>query len=162
MSAGEISAEDAASHPDRNALISAVTGDDLELVDLPRQPFALKPNDQILLASDGLLTLSEREIAAVLKDARTAPSPCRPLLEEVMSRRHPQQDNATVSWAKRASPEPDRLFWWQLWARSLSLIHISARWRRWTYWSRASAKSSAAASARSGWTCWTRASTSRA
>ena len=126
VSAGEISAEDAASHPDRNALISAVTGDDLELVDLPRQPFALKPNDQILLASDGLLTLSEREIAAVLKDARTAPSPCRPLVEEVMSRRHPQQDNATVLWAKRASPEPDRLFWWQLWARSALLASALA------------------------------------
>jgi protein phosphatase len=126
VSAGEISAEEAASHPDRNALISAVTGDDLDLVDLPRRPFALKPKDQILLASDGLLTLSEREIAAVLKDASAASSPCQPLLEEVMSRRHPQQDNATVLWAKRPTPDSDKLFWWQLWARNTLLASALA------------------------------------
>ncbi|MCK7461533.1 MAG: protein phosphatase 2C domain-containing protein [Sphingobacterium sp.] len=74
VSAGEISAVEAASHPDRNALISAVTGEDLELVDLSRQPCTLKPSDQILLASDGVLTLSEQEIAAVLKSPRLAGS----------------------------------------------------------------------------------------
>lgn len=121
VKAGEISAEEAAAHPDRNCLISAVTGEDLEQVDLPRQPVALKPKDQILLASDGLLTLTEPEIAAVMKDAIAGPSPCRPLLEAVMSRHNPQQDNATVLWAKRATPAPDVSFWRQMWSKSTLL-----------------------------------------
>ena len=66
VSAGEISAADAFRHPARNALVSAVTGDEVELVDLPRQAHPLKPGDQMLLASDGLLTLGENEIAALL------------------------------------------------------------------------------------------------
>jgi len=138
VDAGEISAEEAAAHPDRNCLISAVTGDDLELVDLPRRPLALKPKDQILLASDGLLTLTEPEIAAVMKGVEAAASPCQPLLDAVMARRNPQQDNATVLWAKRAAPASDESFWRQMWARSGTLLSgflalrslASARWRR--------------------------------
>lgn len=107
VSAGEISAEEAARHPDRNALVSAVTGEMLELVDLSRQPCSLKPNDQILLASDGVLTLSEQEIAALLKKGeRIAGSPCQQLLAAVESYQHPQQDNVTVLWARSAADSP--------------------------------------------------------
>lgn len=124
VSVGEISAAEAACHPDRNALISAVTGEELELVDVSRQPFALKPNDQILLASDGILTLSEREIGTVLKAARTLASPCEPLLAAVMSRQHPQQDNITVLWAKQAPTAAAESFWRQPWVRNTLLLSV--------------------------------------
>ena len=110
VNAGEMSAEDAAAHPDRNALISAVTGENLELIDLSRRPLPLEANDQILLASDGILTLSEREIATVLKAARAPKSPCQPLLTAVESRQNPQQDNTTVLWARRLSGAG--MSWW--------------------------------------------------
>lgn len=113
VSVGEMSAEEAACHPDRNALISAVTGEDLELVDVSRQPLVLKPNDQILLASDGILTLSEREIATVLRGVRPPLSPCLPLLAAVGAHRNPQQDNTTVLWASRASTVSDVSLWHQ-------------------------------------------------
>ncbi|HRC73948.1 MAG TPA: SpoIIE family protein phosphatase [Candidatus Competibacter sp.] len=124
VSAGEMSAEEAACHPDRNALISAVTGEELELIDVSRQPFALKPNDQILLASDGILTLSEREIGTVLKAARNLASPCEPLLAAVMSRQHPQQDNTTVLWVKQAPTAAAESFWRQPWVRNTLLLGV--------------------------------------
>ena len=110
VKAGKISAEEAACHPDRNALISAVTGDQLELVDLPRQPLPLKLNDQILLASDGILILREPEIAAVLESADHAQSPCQALLAAVDDCRNPQQDNTTVLWAKRTAAATELLY----------------------------------------------------
>ena len=135
VNAGEISAEEAACHPDRNALVSAVTGEALELVDLPRQPCSLKPNDQILLASDGVLTLSEQEIAALLKkDGHSAGSPCQRLLAAVASHQHPQQDNVTVLWARSAADSataPSRHSAWlrtSLLAGALALLVFGGAW----------------------------------
>ena len=113
---GEISAIDAAHHPDRNALISAVTGHSMELVDLPRQAHTLERDDQILLASDGILTLSEAEIADVLDSVRGRESPCQRLLMAVAACQRPQQDNVTVLWAQSAAFRFAP--WWQrLWRR---------------------------------------------
>ncbi|CDI00782.1 putative Serine/threonine protein phosphatase [Candidatus Competibacter denitrificans Run_A_D11] len=119
VSVGKISAQEAACHPDRNALISVVTGESLQLVDLSREPFPLEPNDQILLASDGLLTLTEREIAAALKAARSSRSPCQRLLAAVGSHEHPYQDNTTVLWAKRACAPTEKSFWPLKWTRGV-------------------------------------------
>ncbi|MEI2741882.1 MAG: protein phosphatase 2C domain-containing protein [Candidatus Competibacter sp.] len=126
VSAGDISAEEAANHPERNALISAVTGETLELVDLSREPFALKPNDQILLASDGILTLSEREICKILKAACSFGSPCKPLLAAVTSHQNPQQDNTTVLWAKHGPSPAAESFWRQPWVRNTLLFGFLA------------------------------------
>ena len=113
---GAISAIDAAHHPDRNALISAVTGHSMELVDLPRQAHTLERDDQILLASDGILTLSEAEIADVLDSVRGRESPCQRLLMAVAACQRPQQDNVTVLWAQSAAFRFAP--WWQrLWRR---------------------------------------------
>lgn len=111
---GEISAAEAAGHPDRNALISAVTGAELELVDLPRQVYPLQPGDQILLASDGLLTLEERDIAAILSRTHPDRSPCPPLLAAVAEHHNLHQDNVTVLWARSTAPSfasPWRVWW---------------------------------------------------
>jgi protein phosphatase len=112
---GEISAAEAARHPDRNALISAVTGGELELVDLSRQAYPLKPDDQILLASDGMLTLDEREIAAILRRTQVDGYPCPQLLAAVAERRNLHQDNATVLWARSAKAPSFTPFWRQWW-----------------------------------------------
>ena len=116
VSVGEMSAAEAASHPDRNALISAVTGNDLELVDLSRRAYALERDDQILLASDGVLTLSDREIASALTGAGRGESPCQRLLAAVAACQRPHQDNITVLWARSASYRAAP-FWPRLWHR---------------------------------------------
>lgn len=115
VSNGQMTAADAARHPDRNALISALTGDDLDLVDLSRQACALEPGDQILLASDGILTLDEREIAAVLAgDVAGEAGPCQRLLAAVAARQHPTQDNTTVLWV-RSGDSPKQVSLWRRW-----------------------------------------------
>ena len=118
---GEISAAEAARHPDRNALISAVTGADLELVDMSRQAYPLKPNDQVLLASDGLLTLDEKEIAAVLNRARAESRPCQRLLAAVAEHRNLHQDNVTVLWARSVAAQPIAP-WWRRFGMRASLL----------------------------------------
>lgn len=100
--AGELSQEDANGHPDRTALLSAVTGTPLTLVDVCQAPYALQRDDRILVASDGLLTLDEAEIGAYLAQK----SPCQQLLNAVVAAGHPYQDNATaivagVNWTRR-------------------------------------------------------------
>lgn len=115
VSKGELSATEAACHPDRNALLSAITGTEPELVDLPRQAYPLEAADEVLLASDGLLTLTEAEIAAVLKRTQVAGRPCQRLLSAVTRRRHPYQDNTTVLWARAAALQPAASWWWYRW-----------------------------------------------
>ena len=123
VSRGEISAAEAARHPDRNALISAVTGMELELVDLPRQAYPLEPDDQILLASDGLLTLNDKEIAAVLSRARAEDHPCRQLLAAVAEHHNLHQDNVTILWAHAAASHPAAPWRRRLWGRA-SLLAV--------------------------------------
>lgn len=96
VAVGELNPQEAALHPNRNALLSAVTGDRLVLVDLCEQACSLQADDRVLLASDGLLTLSEADIAAHLGDEMAAELPCQRLLAAVAAAGYPNQDNTTV------------------------------------------------------------------
>lgn len=120
VSHGEISAAEAACHPDRNALISAVTGTELELVDLPRKAYPLQDSDQILLASDGLFTLDEKEIAAILSRSSNKGQPVAQLLAAVAERQLAQQDNVTVLWVRSAAFQPIHAWW-----RRFGLLRVS-------------------------------------
>jgi len=65
---GRITAEDAASDPMRDALISYLGIDDLKIIDCNRNAFILKPGDIILLCSDGLYrSLCEADIMDVIQ-----------------------------------------------------------------------------------------------
>ena len=79
-------------------LRSAVTGDDIDLVDLSRAPLVLEPDDYIILASDGVQTLEQSEIERVVT-AYAADGPeavASALIRAVEAVRDPHQDNATV------------------------------------------------------------------
>ena len=54
-----------------NMLMSAVTGEPIPIVDCRPDPIEVRKGDLILLASDGVLTLSEPEIVSVLRANRT-------------------------------------------------------------------------------------------
>ena len=73
-------------------------GDDIHLIDASAQPVAVKKGDRLLLASDGLLTLSEPEIAAILQKTQDAPlaDSAAALIQAVEAAEHPHQDNTTV------------------------------------------------------------------
>ena len=73
VAAGRMTAEQAARHPSQHSLRSVVMGDEMPLIDVSAQPVALERGDRVVLASDGLLTLDEQEIADVLKKKQDAP-----------------------------------------------------------------------------------------
>lgn len=99
VSAGKLSRAEADQHPSRNVLRSALLGDEPpELVDLREDPLPLAKGDLIVVASDGLQTLSQTEIGRVLASAigKPADSCAQALLDAVERQRAPRQDNTTV------------------------------------------------------------------
>lgn len=106
--AGEMSAEAAASHPQRSILLSALTGRAISLID--ERSIRLDGNEQFLLASDGLLSLSGSVIAA-LAAGLDDPDPGRlvaSLLAAVEAQGHSDQDNCTIVVVRGAAPVPQR------------------------------------------------------
>ena len=105
---GEISAEAARRDPRRHMLRSAVTGDDIDLVDFSGKPLAIEPGDYVILASDGLQTLEpseiERVIAAYASDGSQAVA--NALIRAVEAMRDPHQDNTTVVAVRCAPTAP--------------------------------------------------------
>ncbi|MFV0296312.1 MAG: PP2C family protein-serine/threonine phosphatase [Hyphomicrobiaceae bacterium] len=95
---GKITAEQAKSDPRRHMLRSAVTGDELDLVDLSQKPLSLEDGDIILLASDGIHALQHDELARIIA-AYAGDGPdaiADALIRGVEAIRDPHQDNTTV------------------------------------------------------------------
>jgi hypothetical protein len=95
---GKISKEEAKNHPHRNALRSAVTGGELSLIDTPSSPYVIQDRDVIVLASDGILSLSDYEIIEQIEanNQLTAENIAGALIAAVRAKRRPKQDNTTV------------------------------------------------------------------
>ena len=95
---GKITLDEARSHPQRNALRSALTGEEIPLVELREEPVQLKKDDLILLATDGILTLNEFEICHLLDCSKeqSAKAIVEQLLSAVTLKNKPRQDNTFV------------------------------------------------------------------
>ncbi len=96
--AGEILPEEALGHPRRHFLRSALTGAAIDLIDLRSEALPLEAGDWILLASDGIETLTHSEIANTLARHADSDAACLAggLLAAIEAAKHPHQDNATV------------------------------------------------------------------
>jgi PPM family protein phosphatase len=96
--AGRMSWEDAKSDPRRHFLRSALTGADMELIDRSRRPLPLEPGDVVILASDGIHTLSEADIMRLVHEnaARGSEAIADALLTAVEAVGDLYQDNTTV------------------------------------------------------------------
>jgi PPM family protein phosphatase len=96
--AGKMSWEEARADPRRHYLRSAVTGAEIEMIDRSRAPVTLNTGDIIILASDGIQTLSQQTILEVVqRHADDGPDAvARALLAAVGAVGEPHQDNATV------------------------------------------------------------------
>jgi serine/threonine protein phosphatase PrpC len=80
----------------RNMLMSALTGQDIAEIDCPETPLELEAGDRLIVASDGLDSLSQGKILSLSNDA-TNPKDCvNALLEGVEEAKMPRQDNTTV------------------------------------------------------------------
>ena len=93
---GRISWEDAQADPNRHVLRSALTGTAIEMIDRPRAPLSLEPDDMVVLASDGIHTLHEADIARLVAAAANPGAAAEALLAAVAAVDDPHQDNTTV------------------------------------------------------------------
>jgi PPM family protein phosphatase len=96
--AGRMTWEDAKADPRRHFLRSALTGADMDLIDRSHRPLALEPGDVVILASDGIHTLSEPDILGIVEQniARGPEAIASALLEAVEAGGDIYQDNTTV------------------------------------------------------------------
>ncbi|MDQ7090595.1 MAG: protein phosphatase 2C domain-containing protein [Methylococcales bacterium] len=95
---GEMTEEAAKNEPLRHSLRSVLNGKAIALIDAPKKPFELLENDILLLASDGIETLTTDEISAILQQN---PHYDMALLTEALmlairSKNNPIQDNTSI------------------------------------------------------------------
>lgn len=105
VAAGHLTEDEARHDPRRHMLRSAVTGDEIDLVDISVRPLRMEPGDYVLLASDGLNTLDNGEIARIVS-AYGADGPdavAAALIRAVENLREPHQDNVTVMAVRLAA-----------------------------------------------------------
>jgi protein phosphatase len=98
VSEGRLTEEEARRDPRRHMLRSAVTGEDIDLIDVSRRPLALESGDYVVLASDGIATLDTGELARVIQGygADGAAAVASAIIRAIEAVREPYQDNATV------------------------------------------------------------------
>ncbi len=98
VAAGRLTEAEARRDPRRHMLRSAITGDEIDLVDVSRQPLALEVDDYVVLASDGIATLEPAEIGRIIQAyaADGANAVATALIRGIEALREPHQDNATV------------------------------------------------------------------
>lgn len=98
VSSGRLTAEEAEDDPRRHMLRSAVVGEELDLVDLSQNPWPLQSGDVVVLASDGIHSIPDLEIARIIaayrKDGPDATAGA--LIAAVGDANAPHQDNTTV------------------------------------------------------------------
>jgi protein phosphatase len=105
---GELTEEQAAASSLKNRLRSALIGGEIALVELSPTPLPLLEGDIVLAGSDGLQTLDDAALAAVLKEHATADAATLSarLVQTVLEAGAPKQDNTTAAIVK---PEGDWL-----------------------------------------------------
>lgn len=96
---GLISVQEAQQGKNREVLVSAIHGRLLKKINEP-QTIALREGERIILASDGILTLSEHQLKQLLGQHPVGLDDVEflgaDILEAIEAKRHPKQDNATV------------------------------------------------------------------
>jgi serine/threonine protein phosphatase PrpC len=102
---GEITQEQAVHSSLRNRLRAALTGEEIALVSASVKPMFLTEGDLILVASDGLQTLSDEAIAKSIEEALHADAAemAAGLIQAVVNAARPKQDNTTVAILKPPS-----------------------------------------------------------
>lgn len=98
VASGRLSPDEGANDPRRHYLRAAITGDEIELIDVAVKPLELAAGDVVLVASDGIHTLAEQAIAGIVdKHHLNGPAPIAAAIIRAIDEagaRH--QDNTTV------------------------------------------------------------------
>lgn len=96
--AGKLSWDMARADPRRHFLRSAVTGEEIEMIDRSERALALTVGDIVILASDGLHTLDDDAVAAIVArgEAGGVEAIAKALVAGVLAVNQPHQDNITI------------------------------------------------------------------
>ena len=99
---GAMTEEVGRNHPDRNTLMSAIAGKQIAKIDCPETPTHLRPNDIVIVASDGLQFLSHDEITDILNatQAQRSLDISSALLAALEDLADPDQDNTAFTVIK--------------------------------------------------------------
>lgn len=109
VKSGALDEDEAKVHPDRGALTSAITGDQIAKTDCPETAFDLRAGDILVLASDGLQFLGDAQIGRILSKNRkkTAASICTHLMAAIDDLADTDQDNVALSVIKVNHTRPN-------------------------------------------------------
>lgn len=80
----------------RNMLMSAITGDEINEIDVPSEPFELQAGDRLLICSDGMDTLSAGKIIQYSEWSDATKECADALMTAVEDAGMPRQDNTTA------------------------------------------------------------------
>lgn len=110
VESGALTAEEGATHPERNVLTSVLSGEDIAQIDCPAKPFILQPGDVLIAASDGLQFLPDAEIERIIRALPLARSSelSEALMSGVQALNHPDLDNVTLLAVQVRSAEKPR------------------------------------------------------
>lgn len=102
VKAGLLTEEEAAHHPDRHTLQSAVMGMPMGLVDFAADPIKLLPDDIVIAATDGIFTLSHKALEELLHFGKntTADKIADAILFAIRRINYERQDNTTIGVVK--------------------------------------------------------------
>ena len=101
---GEITYQEALQNPQKEALTSYIGSGKVELIDYNVMPFKLQKNDIVLLCSDGLYkNMTEQEIKMHIEANVSMQGAADSLINEVLEKNLPHQDNITVILLKYLS-----------------------------------------------------------
>ena len=103
---GMMSEEKGRDHPNRSILTSAIHGKEITKIDNPSRPYILEMDDIILLASDGLSTLSKEKVEDVMAHSMFGESVdmTQEILTAISDQRSSDQDNATLIVIRAVPP----------------------------------------------------------
>ncbi|HEX20429.1 MAG TPA: serine/threonine-protein phosphatase [Acidiferrobacteraceae bacterium] len=93
---GLVSKSQAVNAPNRNMLYSCVMGEELAAIDLPKKEFSLQKGDRLLFSSDGLDSISSRDISRISANDGSAQHFAVALTAAVEKADKPNQDNTMV------------------------------------------------------------------
>ena len=92
---GEITKEDIENSPNKHMLTSAITGEKLKLID-SSDKYYLKDDDIIILATDGIETLSKEEIKNIINNSKTNSEITNNVISNINNKKIKNQDNTTL------------------------------------------------------------------
>jgi len=95
---GRMTEAELAGDPRKHHLRSVLTDTPPPIVSQCSEPLALQENDLLILASDGVESIEESELAAILKQSWGKPleEQAERIMERVVRAENPQQDNASL------------------------------------------------------------------